>query len=50
MLAKRLSAEQKEEIIKSFTGGKNVDELSKEFTCNKLTIIRNLKKMTQVLQ
>ena len=43
-MAKRLSAEQKEEIIKSFTGGKNVDELSKEFTCNKLTIIRNLKK------
>jgi len=43
-LAKRLTEKQKEEIIKSFKEGNNVNFLSKEFNCNKLTIIRNLKK------
>ena len=43
-LAKRLSSKQKEEILNSFTKGKNIDELSIEFNCNKLTISRNLKK------
>ena len=43
-LAKRLSSKQKEEILNSFTKGKNIDELSIEFSCNKLTISRNLKK------
>lgn len=43
-MAKRLSSKQKEEILNSFTKGKNIDELSIEFSCNKLTISRNLKK------
>tara|TARA_Y100001933_G_C18744163_1_gene457061 strand:+ start:33 stop:710 length:678 start_codon:yes stop_codon:yes gene_type:complete len=44
-LAKRLSEKQKEEIIKSFTEGKEIDQLSIEFNCTKFTISRNLKKM-----
>ena len=31
-------------MIKSFTEGKTLDELTKELDCTKLTIIRNLKK------
>ena len=44
-MAKRLSEKQKEEIIKSFTEGKEIDQLSIEFNCTKFTISRNLKKM-----
>ena len=43
-MPKRLSNSQKEEIIKGFTNGKSLDELSEEFGCTKLTISRNLKK------
>jgi len=43
-LAKRLSKEQIEEIIISFTKGETVEAISKNFKCSKLTIIRNLKK------
>ena len=43
-MAKRLSEKDKEEITQSFKDGKTIDFLSKEFNCNKLTIIRNLKK------
>ena len=43
-MAKRLSEKQKEEIVKSFILGKTVEELSKVFSCTKLTISRNLKK------
>ena len=43
-MAKRLSEKQKEEIVKFFISGKTIDELSKEFTFTKSTIIRNLKK------
>jgi len=43
-LAKRLSEKQKEEIVKFFMSGKTIDQLSKEFTFTKSTIIRNLKK------
>ena len=43
-MAKRLTEKQKEEIVKSFKEGNNLDSLSKAFNCNKLTIIRNLKK------
>ena len=45
ILAKRLSEKQKEYIIRDFTAGKNVESLSIEFNCSKLTIIRNLKKI-----
>ena len=41
ILAKRLSEKQKEYIIRDFTAGKNVESLSIEFNCSKLTIIRN---------
>lgn len=43
-MAKRLTNEQKEEIINSFTLGKSIDDLSEIYKCNKATIIRNLKK------
>ena len=43
-MAKRLTAREKEEIVKNFTLGKTVDQLSKEFDFTKLTISRNLKK------
>ena len=43
-MAKRLSEKEKEEIIRSFTSGKTIEELSKEFKCTKLTISRNLKR------
>ena len=43
-MAKRLTAKEKKEIIKSFTEGYSIDYLSKNFNCTTLTIIRNLKK------
>ena len=43
-LAKRLSIIEKEEIIKLFSKGENIEFLVKKFSCSKLTIIRNLKK------
>jgi len=43
-LAKRLSEKEKEVIAQSFRDGKSIEVLSKDFNCNKLTIIRNLKK------
>ena len=43
-MAKRLTDKQKEEIIRLFNSGINIDELSNKFYCTKLTISRNLKK------
>ena len=43
-MAKRLSKEQIEELIISFTKGETVEAISENFKCSKLTIIRNLKK------
>ena len=43
-MAKRLSFNQKEQIVKSFQEGKTIEALSKEFCCTTLTIVRNLKK------
>ncbi len=43
-MAKRLTEKQKEEIIKLFTSGDNIENLSKKFNCTQLTISRNLKK------
>ena len=43
-LAKRLTEIQKKEITQFFKNGKNIDLLSREFNCSKLTIIRTLKK------
>ena len=42
-MAKRLTEKQKGEIIKLFISGININEISKQFNCAKLTISRNLK-------
>ena len=44
-MAKKLSERQKEELVKFFSSGKSIDQLSKEFNFTKLTIVRNLKKI-----
>ena len=44
ILTKRLTEKQKEEIVKSFKSGTNIDILSQKYTCTNSTIIRNLKK------
>ena len=43
-MGKRLTEEQKEEIIKLFASGVKVDDLSFQFNCTKFTISRNIKK------
>ena len=43
-MTKRLTKEQKEEIVKSFKFGTSIDLLSQKFSCTYSTIIRNLKK------
>lgn len=43
-MAKRLSEEQKEKIIKIFAEGHTIEEISNVFNCSKLTITRHLKK------
>ena len=42
-MSKRLTEKQKKEIVKLFISGINIDQISKEFNCTKLTISRNLK-------
>ena len=44
-MTKRLTAKQKEEIVKSFKSGMTIDLLSEKYTCTITTIIRNLKKI-----
>ena len=43
-MAKRLSLDDKKNIVDSFTNGATLSELSINFGCTKLTIIRNLKQ------
>ena len=43
-MSKRLSNNQKEEIIRNFNKGQSIEYLSSSFNCTKLTIVRNLKK------
>ena len=43
-MPKRLSENEKKEILKSFTEGLTVDQLSEKYKFTKLTISRNLKK------
>ena len=43
ILAKRLTEIQKNEITQLFISGINIEELSKQFNCTKLTISRNLR-------
>ena len=42
-MSKRLTEKQKKEIVKLFISGINIDQISKQFNCTKLTISRNLK-------
>jgi hypothetical protein len=44
ILTKRLTEKQKEEIVKSFKNGIDIDALSQKYSCTNSTIIRNLKK------
>ena len=44
ILAKRLTEIQKKIIINDFVNGLTIDQISKKFSCTKLTIVRNLKK------
>ena len=43
-MAKRLTEDQKNELISIFKKGIEIEELSQKFNCTKLTIVRNLKK------
>ena len=43
-MAKRLSNTQKDEIIKRFSSGEDIVDLSEEYGYTKLTVTRNLKK------
>jgi len=43
-LTKRLTEQQKEEILQSFKSGISIDFLSQKYSCTNSTIIRNLKK------
>ena len=43
-MARRLSFNQKEQLVKSFQEGKTIKALSKEFCCTTVTIVRHLKK------
>tara|TARA_B100000212_G_C27241072_1_gene475893 strand:+ start:144 stop:800 length:657 start_codon:yes stop_codon:yes gene_type:complete len=42
-VAKRLTEKQKDEIVKLFISGTNIEQLSIKYSCTKLTIVRNLK-------
>ena len=44
-MTKRLTEKQKEELVKSFKSGTNIEFLSQKHTCTNSTIIRNLKKI-----
>ena len=43
-MAKRLTEIQKDQIVKSFLDGINIEHLSRKFNCTQLTVVRNLKK------
>ena len=43
-MAKRLTEDQKKNLISTFKKGIKIEELSQRFNCSKLTIVRNLKK------
>ena len=45
ILTKRFTEKQKEEIVKSFKSGWDIDTLSQKYNCSSSTIIRNLKKI-----
>ena len=48
-MAKRLTEQQKEEIVKLFRSGISIDQIAHRFNCTKLTISRNLKNNLGVI-
>ena len=42
-MAKRITVKQKEEILRLFISGINIDQISQKLNCTKLTVSRNLK-------
>ena len=44
-MAKRLTDLERNEIVKDFAAGQNINQLSKRFDCTNATIVRNLKKI-----
>ena len=42
-MAKRLTEKQKDEIVKLFISGINIEQISIQYNCTKLTVVRNLK-------
>ena len=49
-MTRRLTEKQKQEIVKSFKSGIDIDALSQKYSCTKSTIIRNLKKNLGILK
>ena len=43
-MAKRLSEKNKNNLVKGFTNGQTIDDLTQKYHCSKLTVVRNLKK------
>ena len=43
-MTKRLTEKQKKEIVQNFECGSAIGDISQQFNCTKLTVIRNLKK------
>ena len=43
-MAKRLSEKEKTNLVKGFTNGQTIDDLTQQYHCSKLTVVRNLKK------
>ena len=43
-MAKRLSEQEKINLVESFANGKTIEELTEHFSCTKLTIVKHLKK------
>ena len=43
-MAKRLSEKDKLNLVECFSNGKTIEELTEQFSCTKLTIVKHLKK------
>ena len=44
VLAKRLSEIEKTNLVKGFTNGQTIEDLTQQYNCSKLTVVRNLKR------
>ena len=43
-MAKRLSEKEKTNLVKGFTNGQTIEDLTQQYNCSKLTVVRNLKR------